>query len=59
MRDQHLSLHLDSEQVILRSIGDEEPEPAVLSGSIVLDLHERTHINDILWVDTYMLPTHI
>ena len=48
MRDHQLSLHLDSEQIILRSVGDEEPEPAVLSGSIVLDLHERAHITDIL-----------
>ena len=48
MRENAVSLHLDSEQIILRSIGDEEPEPAVLSGSVVLDLHERTHITDIL-----------
>ena len=48
MRDQHLSLQVDSEQVILRSIGDEEPEPVHLSGAIVLDLHERTSINDIV-----------
>ncbi|KAK9898768.1 hypothetical protein P389DRAFT_38550 [Cystobasidium minutum MCA 4210] len=50
MRENAVTLHLDSEQIILRSIGDEEPEPAVLSGSVVLDLHERTHITDILLV---------
>lgn len=48
MRENAISLHLDSEQIILRSLGDEEPEPAALNGSVVLDLHERTHITDIL-----------
>lgn len=42
-----VSIHLDSEHVILRSIGDEEAEPAILSGTVVLDLSERTDIKDI------------
>jgi hypothetical protein len=48
MRDYHLALQVDSEEIILRSVGDEEPEPVTLSGSVVLDLQERTHISDIL-----------
>ena len=66
-----LSIHLDHENapVVLRSLGDDEREPAVtqchyrhladhtysfstaepatLSGSVVLDLHERTDLKDI------------
>lgn len=47
MRDP-LHVHLDSENVILRTVGDEEPEPATLSGHIILDLHERADIKDIV-----------
>lgn len=43
-----IAIHLDSETVILRTIGDEEPEPATLSGLVVLDLHEKADIKDIV-----------
>lgn len=43
-----VSIHLDSEHVILRTIGDDEAEPATLSGSVVLDLSERTDVKDVV-----------
>jgi hypothetical protein len=43
-----LSIHLDSEDVILRNIGEEEAEPATIHGNVILDLHERADIKDIV-----------
>lgn len=43
-----VAIHLDSENVILRTIGDEEPEPSTLTGLVVLDLHEKADIKDIV-----------
>lgn len=43
-----VTIQLDSETIILRTIGDEEPEPATLSGVVVLDLHEKADIKDIV-----------
>ena len=42
-----LSIHLDNEHVILRQLGEEEPEPATLSGQVILDLSERCDIKDL------------
>lgn len=52
MRETPLSIHLDSDTVVLRSVGEEEPEPAVITGSVVLDLHERADIKDVQYVDS-------
>ena len=50
-----LSIHLDSEHVILRQLGEEVPEPATLSGYIVLDLADRHDIKDLRSVRSFVI----
>ena len=42
-----LLINLDSEFIILRQLGEDDAEPAILSGQVVLDLSERHDIRDL------------
>lgn len=38
---------VESQEIVLRALGAEEPEPAVLSGELVLNLADATNIKDV------------